>query len=236
MFLQKDVSLQNRLIASLPPRPRAQLLEHSELVELKLDVVLIEAGETVLHAYFPLDSFVSIIFRTDDAPPIEVALIGSEGMVNTELILGVAQSSYSCRVLGSGRALQIKRNALSLRRAEDASLRELLFRYVQVRESQLARKVACMNSHSVEQRLAKSLLMLRDRAHSKELFITHESLGLMLGVRRESVSKAANIFQTRGLISYGRGYVILDDEAGLEHGACGCYQSDWSTYKRTLEV
>lgn len=206
------------------------------MVELKLDAVLSETGGVATHAYFPLEGFVSVIFQTAGASAIEVAIVGNEGMFNTELILGVAQSNYKSRVLGSGRALLIQRRALSLRRAEDASLRELLLRYVQVRENQLARKIACMNSHSVEQRLAKALLMLRDRAHSKELFITQEALGVTLGVRRESVSKAANTFQDRGLMSYGRGYVVLQDEAGLEVGSCACYQADWSAYKHTLGI
>ena len=235
-LLQKDVSLQNRLIACLPAGPRSQLLEHSELVELKLDVVLIETGEAASYAYFPLDSFVSIILQTDGTADIEVALIGSEGMFNIDLLLGVAESTYKSRVLGPGRALRIHRNALRLRRAEDACLRELLFRYVHVRGSQLARKMACMNSHSVEQRLANSLLLLRDRAHSGELFVTHGALGLMLGVRRESVSKAANTLQNRGFISYRRGYLILHDEVALERLSCACYQADRATYTRILNV
>lgn len=236
MLLQKDVSLQNGLIARLPAEPRGLLLAHSELVELKLHSVLISAGEPAQYAYFPLDSFVSIVLETDDQVDMEVAMVGSEGMFNTELVLGVTESAYTSRVQGAGRALRIHRNALRLRRAEDDFLRDLLFRYVHVRECQLARKVACMNAHTVEQRLARSLLMVRDRAHSMELFVTQESLALMVGVRRESVSKVANAFQDRGLISYGRGYLVLHDDVALERRSCACYKADRALYKRTLHV
>ena len=234
LSLQKDLSLANRLVAALPAAERGQLLEHSELVELKLHSVLLAAGEVAEHAYFPVDSFVSLVLQAEGAPNIEVALVGNEGMFNTSTVLGVETSSLSSLVQGAGRAFKIHRRALQLRRAEDKCLRDILHRYVDVRAQQLAQKAACMNYHSVEQRLARSLLMTRDRAHSGELFLTHESLALMLGVRRESVSQAASSFQREGLISYSRGYVMLLDETGLEAAACKCYQADLMVYDRTL--
>lgn len=234
VLLQKDLSLQNKLIARLPAEPRGLLLAHSELVDLKLHSVLTAAGEPALYAYFPLDSFVSIVLKTDDEVDVEVAMIGSEGMFNTELVLGVTESAYTSRVQGAGPALRIHRNALRLRRTEDGCLRDLLFRYVHVRGCQLARKVACTNAHTVEQRLARSLLMVRDRAHSMELFVTQESLALMVGVRRESVSKVAKALQDRGLINYGRGYVVLHDDIALERRSCACYRADQTLYERIL--
>ncbi|MBC7610109.1 MAG: Crp/Fnr family transcriptional regulator [Polaromonas sp.] len=234
MSPQKDVSLKNLLVASLPPAARALLLEHSELVELALHAVLTSPGEPAKYAYSPIDSFVSVILPIHGAADMELALVGNEGMFNTSTALGVADSCFVTRVQGAGRALKIRRDALRMRRAEDADLRHILFRYIDVRTCQLAQKAACMTYHTVEQRLARSLLMVRDRAHSTELFLTHESLALMLGVRRESVSQAANTFQKRGLINYGRGYVILLEELDLKHSACSCYQSDLDIYARTL--
>jgi CRP-like cAMP-binding protein len=231
---QKDLSLKNQLVASLPSSPRALLLEHSELVELALHAVVTRPGEPGKHAYFPIDSFVSVILPIHGAADMEVALVGNEGMFSTATVLGVKDSCFVTRVQGSGRALKIHTDALRMRRADDADLRHILFRYIDVLTCQLAQKAACMTYHTVEQRLARSLLMVRDRAHSSELFLTHESLALMLGVRRESVSQAANSFQKRGLISYGRGYVVLLDERALKHTACACYQADLDVYARTL--
>lgn len=233
-MFQKDLSLKNRLVAALPPVARGLLLEYSELVELTLHSIVFPSGEPAKYAYFPIDSFVSVILPIDGAADMEVALVGNEGMFNTSTVLGLKGACFKTRVQGAGRALRIHRDALRLRRAEDGDLRDLLFRYINVRTCQLAQKSACMNHHTVEQRLARSLLMVRDRAQSSELFITHESLSMMLGVRRESVSQAANIFQKHGLISYGRGYVILHDESALERTACACYQSDLMVYAQTL--
>lgn len=229
-----DLSLKNRLIASLPSTARGLLLEHSELVELSLHAVPTSPGESTKHAYFPIDCFVSVILPMDGAADMEIALVGNEGMFNTATVLGVKDSCFATRVQGAGRALKIHKDALRMRRAADSDLRNTLFRYIDVRACQLAQKAACMTHHTVEQRLARSLLMVRDRANSPELFITHESLALMLGVRRESVSQAANLFQKRGLISYGRGYVVLLEEESLKHSACACYQADLDVYARTL--
>lgn len=234
MLIQKDLSLANRLISALPANARGLLLEHSALVELKLHEVLIAAEQEAEHAYFPIDSFVSLIAQADDTPNVEVALVGNEGMFNTSTVLGVASSPLASLVQGAGRAFKIHRKALQLRRVEDACLRDVLYRYIDVRANQLARKAACMNYHTVEQRLARSLMMTRDRAHSSELFLTHESLALMLGARRESVSQAASAFQKYGLISYRRGYVMLLDITGLEAASCKCYQADLLAYRRAF--
>jgi CRP-like cAMP-binding protein len=234
--LQKDLSLANRLISVLPTHERGLFLEYSELVEFKLHAVLIEVGQQLDHAYFPVEGFVSSVLPVMDAPNIDVGLVGDEGMFNASLVLGVTTSTFTSLVQGSGRAFRIRRNALQHRLNEDCWLRDVLNRYVDVRASQLSQQAACMNFHTVEQRLARLLLMTRDRAHSCELFLTHEALALMLGVRRESVSKAASSFQKHALLSYSRGYMVLIDETGLQEAACKCYQADLTAYERALAM
>lgn len=230
MSVQKDFSLKNRLIAALPPYSRSALLEHSELVDLNLHAELLVAGCTGQHAYFPIDSFVSLILAVDGDNDLEMALVGSEGMFNTTMVLGDTMSTLTSIVQGAGRALRIHRNALRLRRAEDASLRQVLLGYTSVMLRQTAQRAACLRYHSVPQRLARSLLMARDRANSNELFLTHESLSLMIGARRETVSHAAMTLQQAGVISYTRGYVWLLDEAALAIAACPCYLADLQSY------
>ena len=233
-MLQKDLSLANRLVSALPAQERAVLLEHSELVQIKLQDVLVRAGDALDHAYFPLDSFVSVVLPVLDAPDVQVALVGNEGMIGASLVLGIAISAFNCQVQRGGRAFCIHRTALQHLLNEDAYLRDILQRYVAVRQSHLAQQAACMNYHSVEQRLARWLLMARDRTQSSEVFLTHEVLARMLGVRRESVTRIAGLFEKRGLISYSPGYVMLLDETGLLRLACSCYQADLLAYERAL--
>ena len=234
MLLQKDLSLVNRLIALLPADDRAIFLEHSELVELKVQTVLVQAGENPDYAYFPVDSVVASLLPDNGADGVEIGLVGNEGMANTSLVLGVRASAFTSVVQGAGRSFRIHYKELEKLLAADSCLRVVLNRYIDVRMRHLAQQLACKNSHTVKQRLARWLLMTRDRAHANELFLTHEILARMLGVRRESITQAARSLQTHGLISYTRGYVMLLDTEALEEVACSCYRSDIAVYERTL--
>lgn len=228
--MQQDISLKNRLIARLPPLSRSALLEHSELVELNLHAELLVEGCTGHHAYFPIDSFVSLIMAVDGENDLEMVLVGSEGMFNTTMVLGDPMSALTSIVQGAGRALRVHRNALRLRRAEDDCLRQVLLGYASVVMRQTEQRAACLRYHSVPQRLARSLLMARDRAQSNELFLTHESLSRMIGARRDTVSHAAGALQQAGVISYTRGYLWILDETALELATCSCYSADLQSY------
>lgn len=234
MLLQKDLSLANRLIALIPPIDRAIFLEHSEMVELKVQTVLVEAGENPEHAYFPVDSVITTLLPVNGAEDIEMGLVGNEGMVNTSMVLGVRSAAFTTVVQCAGRSFKIHRRSLEQLLTTDSCLRMVLGRYIDVRMSQLAQQVACRNFHTVKQRLARWLLMTRDRAHANELFLTHEVLARMLGVRRESITQAARSLQRHGVISYTRGYVMLMDPAALEEEACACYRRDIAVYERVL--
>lgn len=232
--MPKDLSLANRLIAFLPSQERSIFLEHSELVELKLSVVLAKAEHETTHAYFPVDSFVSLSLPMVGAPDAGFTLVGSEGMFSASTALGVTESAFTCTVQGAGRALRIRERELKRLILEDACLRELMQHYVHVCLSRSALQAACVGLHTIEQRLSRLLLMTRDRADSAELFLTQETLALLLGVRRESVTRAAGALQRSGLISYGRGYLMLLDEPGLESATCPCYQSDLIFYDQAF--
>lgn len=236
MHAPQDLSLKNQLVAALPPLERGLLLEHSELVELPLRAVLLRQGDRSDFAYFPIDCLVSNVLSMACVPDMEVSMVGVEGMVNTSMVLGLAWVPYTSLVQGAGSALKIHHDALRLRRAEDTFLRTVLLRYIGIVDCQMAQRVLCVNYHSVQQRLARTLLMARDRSHSSELFVTHEALALMLGVRRESISGAARQLQTLGLISYRRGYVMLLDGEALEAQACACYRIDQASYRELQPV
>ena len=230
----KDLSLANRLVAFLPSRKRSFFIEHSELVELKPSVVLGRAGHATPHAYFPVDSFVSLSLPMAGAPDAGYTLVGNEGMFSASTALGMADATFTCTVQGAGRALRIRERELKRLLLDDACLRELMQHYVHVCLGQLALQAACVSLHTTEQRLARWLLMTRDRADSTELFLTQETLALMLGVRRESITRAAGALQRHGLISYGRGYLMLLDEPGLLTTACPCYRADLDLYEQAF--
>ncbi|HYW58400.1 MAG TPA: Crp/Fnr family transcriptional regulator [Polaromonas sp.] len=237
MLLQKDLSLANRLIALMPAADRAFFIEHSEIVDLKVQTVLVHAGENPDHAYFPVDCVMATLLPlpgSQGPDRVEVGLVGNEGMAPSSMVLGVDTAAFTAVVHAAGRAFRIHRNAFGKLLASDTCLRTVLNRYIEVRMSHLAQQVACKNGHTVEQRLARWLLMTRDRVQANELFLTHEVLAQMLGVRRESITQAARSLQRHGLISYTRGYVMLMDTEALTQVACPCYRSDLAVYERTL--
>lgn len=233
-MLAKDLSLANRLIATLPALERGELLACCSLVELRRHEQLIGAGQLLEYAYFPIDSFISLVMHVPGAAGIQLALVGNEGMLPASPVLGATASAFTCKVQGAGRALRLRRHALQLPVFDASGVRDLLNRYADVRQAQLAQQAVCLNSHSVPQRMARWLLTTRDRAHAPELFLTHDVLASMLGVRRESVSRMAGVLARQGLISYRHGYIVLLDELALEALSCPCYQADLRSHAQIM--
>ncbi len=224
----------NRLLGALPSQDRQHLLASCEPVMLALAEVLSKPGDPIHHVYFPTDSIISSVIPIDDGAGLEVRLIGNEGMLGIPLMLGVNVTQFHAVVQGAGPALRITA-ALFLREFEQSSaLQRKLKHYLYVSMSQLAQSVACNRFHMVEGRLARLLLMTRDRVHSVGFHITQELLAQMLGVRRVGVTKAAGSLQKKKLISYNRGDVRIHDIGGLEAASCSCYRADKETYDRIL--
>ena len=230
----KYLAQANQLIAILPEESREFFLEHCELVSVQRQDVLTQSGQFAEHAYFPLDSYVAVVLNMADSSDVQVDLTGNEGMVNISLVLGVRVASLTNVVQGAGRAFRIHHTELQKLLDVDPFLRNVLNLYISLRMDQLARNMVCASFHTVEQRLARWLLMVKDRAHSNELLLTHEVLSRMLGVRRERVTQAASALQKKELISYSRGDLMLLNQPGLEAAACSCYEADLVVYERAM--
>jgi len=224
----------NRLLAALPERSRRHVLASCDRVDLAFAAVLCESGERIRHVYFPLDSVISLVAALEDGVRLEVGIVGNEGMLGTSLILGVNRSPQHAVVQGAGAALRMSAAAFCRHCRESVALREGLNRYVYVLISQLAQTAACIRYHLVEARLARWLLMTRDRVHSSRFRLTHEFLAYMLGVRRVGITHAASSLQERGLISYRRGEIDILDSTGLEKASCRCYREGNKMYERAL--
>jgi CRP-like cAMP-binding protein len=220
----------NQLLARLSQAARDRLDAIGQVVDLPLSKVLGEAGDTTKHAYFPVDGFVSLLAQVDSEHVIEVGMVGREGMLGTQLVLGVASEPLKCLVQGQGQALRIDATAFRRELAATPALRTLLDRYVYVLLAQQARTAACLRFHMIEERLARWLLMSQDRARSDVFQLTQEFLAYMLGVRRVGVTEAAGDLQRRHLIAYERGEMRIVDRPGLELAACSCYASDRTVY------
>ena len=214
----------NSLLASLPRKAYLALLPALAPVDLVFGKVLYEPGDTIRDIYFPIRSVVSLLTVVDGHAALEVGMVGREGMVGVPLTLGIDVSPVRALVQGAGSALQM--SAARFRKEFDASppLQRALLRYTHALMSQITQTAACNRFHMVDARLARWLLMTRDRLRSGEFRLTHEFLSDMLGVRRVGVTEAASVLQKRRLIDYSRGNIRILDDAGLESASCSCYE------------
>jgi len=224
----------NLLLAALPAADRRRLLANCELVGLVAGETLVQAGDEARHVFFPIHGFISLIAPIDRDAQLEVGLVGNEGMVGTSVILGVNDSLLRALVQGAGSAWRLDAATLTRELERSTALRRVLNRYLYVVLGQLAQSAACTRFHFVEARLARWLLMTRDRAHSNGFQITQQFLAYMLGVRRVGVTRAASALQRRELIQYTRGSLEILDPPGLAAAACSCYASDKATYAGVL--
>ena len=213
----------NTLLASLPRADYQRLLPKLEPVRLAFGEILHEPGDEVRHVYFPGDSLVSLLTVIDRRMALEVGLSGREGMVGSAFAMGSGLSPVRALVQGAGNAMRIEAAAFRKELRLSSSLQRELHLYNHALMIQFAQTAACNRFHVVAARLARRLLMTRDRLSSDHFRLTHEFLGHMLGVRRVGVTKAAHALKKRKLIDYSRGNIAILNGRGLETAACSCY-------------
>ncbi len=216
----------NLLIAQLPRAERDHLLGLCEPFDLLLSAELSERDKPLSHAYFPGNGFLSLVIDVDDYPPLEVGMVGREGMLGSELVLGFAKTPWRAVVQGEGRSWRIPATTLRKLLTTSPVLQRVLQTSLLVRLHQQALASACERFHPIGPRLARWLLMSQDRAQADHFYVTQEFISLMLGVRRVGVTEAAGELQRAGLIEYQRGEMKVLDRAGLLTAACSCYAAD----------
>lgn len=196
--------------------------------------VLQKADEIPRHVYFPLTGYLSLIASRPGTPKIEVGLVGNEGFVGSQLLLGVPRAPWLVVVQGAGTALRMPAAAFTEALVRSPALEPVLKRYVASLMAQFAHAAPCMRFHQISPRLARWLLMTQDRASSPRFRATHVYLSYMLGVRRAGVSEAASELQKSGSIAYGRGTVTILDRKNLKAEACSCYAADSAAYRAAM--
>jgi len=215
---------QSRLLEVLPEAERARLQPFLEEIDLEDGATLIEAGAPIDSVWFPHDCVTSTVVETRDGATIEVGLMGTEGLVGLSLLLGRTLSNTTVLVQIPGKAARMKASDFVTQVVErKGPLYYALLRYTDAFLAMVSQTAACNSLHAVDARLSRWILMTHDRVQRDELPLTHEFLGYMLGVRRASVSVAANALQNLGLISYNRGMIRVLNRAGIEKQSCECY-------------
>jgi CRP-like cAMP-binding protein len=226
----------NHLLAGIDAAEFESLRPHLTPVELHSKAVVWEANRPIEAVYFPHNAVVSLVAMVEGDTAVEVGTVGCEGMVGLPVLFGSESSVSRAIVQIAGHADRMDAAVLTREAMRHASLRRILYLYAQGFVTQISQSTACNRLHSAEQRLARWLLICRDRTGTNELAVTHETMALMLGVRRATVTETAGLLQRRGMIRYRRGLVSVLDRAGLEATACECYEIVRNEFDRLLGV
>ena len=214
----------NRLLLALPPRNLKRLLPDIERIHCQREQILMEADGPLDHVYFPDSGVISALAVYTDGSAIEMATIGREGCTAAQAIFGAKISSVRLFVQIPGSAAKMSRPAFARAMASMPSFQTLMYAYVQAFLEQVMVSVACNGAHSLKQRLARWLLMMRDRSDDDALPVSQNLLAEMLGVQRPTVTNAAAELERSGLIARGRQQITIRDRKSLMKASCECYQ------------
>lgn len=213
----------NLLLAALSSSYRAHLVSRMRTVTLSPREILYEAYEAPKYAHFLTSGVASIVVSMSNGATTEVGLWGREGLVESFHLLGNAHLPTRCIVQAEATALRMPFKELQKEFQENQELRDCVLKGVQSHSAIVAQLGACNRLHEAEARLARWLLMVRDRAESDTFMVTQEFLAIMLGSRRTTVTAAAGELQRKGLIQYSRGRIHITNPVDLANVACECY-------------
>jgi CRP-like cAMP-binding protein len=214
----------NRLLLALPSRDLKRVMPELEHIRCQRAEVLMDADSPLDHVFFPDSGVVSVLAVYADGSVIEMATIGREGCTGMQAFFGAKTSSVRLLVQIPGSAARMSRAAFVRAMDSMPSFRNVMSAYIQAFLEQVLVSVACNGAHSLKERLARWLLMMRDRSDEDVLLITQSLLAEMLGVQRPTITNAAREFERAGLIERGRRQVTILDRQGLIEASCECYQ------------
>ena len=230
--MTEQTPVANRILGQLPPKDYRRLRAQLEPVKLQFGQILYEPDAPIRQVYFPLDCLISLLTAVDRRRTLEVGMVGNEGMTGMPFVLGIGLSGVRALVQGGGTALCIASTPFRIEFDRNRPLQQALFRYTYALMAQISQTAACNRFHDAQERLARWLLMTRERVRSEDFALTQEFLAHMLGLRREGVTEAASALKRRKLISYHRGQIRILDVKGLKASSCTCYQIVKAVYER----
>ena len=222
--LDAEPSHGNQLLGALSASDLARLAPMLTPVQVDVGDVLCEPGQSIRYIYFPHDSLISLLGVAEGRMTLEVGLVGREGMLGATVALGHEVAQVRAIVQRAGMTSRIDSAQFRAEFAKNPALQRVLYRYTDTLLAQAIQIAVCSRFHVLEARLARSLLITRDRLQSDKFHLTHEFLAHALGVRRVGVTKAASALQAQGLIIYSRGNIEILDPAGLTSASCKCYE------------
>ena len=219
-----DRRTKNLFLQSVPESLWSRLSPHLGHALMIQGQLLLDTSQCVDRIYFPNGGLVSLVVGEGEGSQVEVGVIGREGVVGAPALLSLQRTFTRAMVQVPHTCSWLPVEVLAQEFTHDRELQSLLLRHVEVLLAQASQSALCNRLHSVEERLCRWLLTIRDRIQSDEIEITHEYIGHMLGTRRSSVSIALGALQRAGFVEVGRGRITLLNVEGIGECACECYK------------
>jgi CRP-like cAMP-binding protein len=226
----------NLILSALPEEEYNRLLPELEPIKMEIGDLIHRPDEVIEYVHFPQDSVVSSVTYLDDGTSVEAGIIGREGTTGIATALSNTTSPLEVTVQIPGDCLRIKADGFKQALEDNSVLKRLVHQHIFAYITQLAHVNACNAHHVLEQRLARWLLMCRERVNSDVLPITQEFIAQMLGVHRPGVTLVALNLKEAGIINYRRGEITICDRAKLEEAACKCYEAIKKDYDDYLKL
>lgn len=224
----------NGFLSSLSASDFELIRPHLRTTDLIQDMVLVEVDEALKRAYLPHKGVISLVVKLARGEHVQIAMVGRDSLFGSFSALGDATALNSAVVLMPGVASTIELELLRAAAEQSPTLRATLMRHGLAVYAQIQQTAGCNAAHSVESRLARCLLQMRDLSGSDKLFLTQESMAQMIGARRNSVSLVAHTLQQANFIHYSRGHIAITNLDGLVKTSCECYPTVKLQYTRLL--
>jgi CRP-like cAMP-binding protein len=214
----------NELLTALPPVIYERLAPRLQRVRLKVGSILFDVGATIDYTWFITSGIVSLLGVTEDGASIEVAMAGRDSVIGFPWIVRKNGTAFRAQAPIAGEAPRVSASALQAAIKQESEIYVPLLDHTHTLSEQIAQATVCSQFHTTDQRLARLLLLARDRTRNGAFNITHEAMAQILCVSRSGVSLAVGALQMKGLIRYACGRITLLNPDGLEVSSCECYR------------
>lgn len=219
----EHVSKHNHVLRALPDSVLDRISPQLVPVELPQGTVLYEAGAPIKYMYFPVNSIISLLHVMQNGDTAQTAMVGSEGMAGVWAFMGRPISPSCAMMQTSGLVLKLRAGLLVREFERSPEAVRMLLRYTQTLFVQFAQTAICNRHHSIENQVCRWLLATLDRQPANILFVTHELIARMIGVRREGITETIGVLENLGIINRRRGQIMITDRPALERHVCECY-------------
>ncbi len=213
----------NAILAALSKSELEFLRPHLDWVELERGQVLHEEGASPRPTYFLTQGVVALTISSEEGKPLQLSLIGPEGIVGERAIFEGGMPLVRCELLTQGAAYRMRPEFFNEEFHGGGRLHDLTMRSLEARIVETSQTALCSERHSIEHRLVRWLLTFSDRLGSGELPVTQETIADMLGTGRPGISEALGILAKAGLIEQSRGLIGIVNRKGLKKRSCECY-------------